>query len=135
MRLGACRVVALFLCKQASDGVVRANHLYLAPDGDDASADGTEGAPFGTVAACASAAGDGGTCYVRGGRYRATEEVLVGLRSVTIEAAPGEVPIFDGTLPIEAAWEEVSDGIYRAAVTNAATVAHAAGATGACESW
>lgn len=106
------RAFCLFLpLKHASGGVA-----YVSPNGDDSSADNTMAMPYRSLSACAAAAGTGGTCIVMGGRYHAVEEVLTGLRGVTIAAAAGETPIFDGTLPLIAAWEPLGDGTYRAAV-------------------
>ena len=103
----------LLLCIEHArgDGVA-----FLAPTGDDASADGTAAWPYKTLSACAAAAGTGGTCFVKGGRYHATEEVLTSLRGVTIAAAAGETPIFDGTLPVAADWTSLGDGLYKARV-------------------
>ena len=43
--------------------------VWMATDGSDAN-DGAYDRPLATLSTCAAAAGDGGVCWVRGGRYR-----------------------------------------------------------------
>lgn len=49
---------------------VCSREVYMAPGGSDATGDGTPLSPYLTVAACAAAAGSGGTCFAKGGRCK-----------------------------------------------------------------
>lgn len=67
--------------------------IWMAPDADEAAADGSEAKPFGSFKAAAEAAGDGGTIYLKKGDYQLNS---FGLKSpehwLTITAAPGLSP-------------------------------------------
>ena len=73
--------------------------LRVAPSGVDDQADGSEDRPFGTLAAATAAAGPGDRIEVADGTYPVTPAVVT-QPGVTIAAAPGATPVFDGSLPV-----------------------------------
>eukprot|EP01063_Lacrimia_lanifica_P018996 TRINITY_DN259_c1_g1_i1.p1 TRINITY_DN259_c1_g1~~TRINITY_DN259_c1_g1_i1.p1 ORF type:complete len:1286 (+),score=248.43 TRINITY_DN259_c1_g1_i1:26-3883(+) len=107
---------APLLCASTAFGAV----FYVAPGGDDAG-DGSEGAPFQTVDACAAALRavapeEERRCVMRGGVYKLTNAALFdGLYGtadsrVVLEGAAGEEVVFDGTIDLDAAtWTQSAD--------------------------
>jgi hypothetical protein len=93
------RILALASC--ACSAV--AGDLFVATGGDDATADGSMGLPFASLAAACSAAAPGDVVQVRGGTYQfAAEERLrpVGTVDAPIRIQPyeGESVVLDGSL-------------------------------------
>ncbi|MCA9967097.1 MAG: right-handed parallel beta-helix repeat-containing protein [Anaerolineales bacterium] len=78
--------------------------LFVALDGSDDSGDGSAERPFRTLTHAAPLAPPGSTIYLRGGVYHEQtvfSAVGTAVNPITIQPAPGETVIFDGTgLPI-----------------------------------
>lgn len=74
--------------------------IYIAPDGDDATGDGSMGAPFFTLVRAWGELAPGRTLYLRGGTYAYAEQQYLQLRDGTPDAMirvlayPGEQPTF-----------------------------------------
>lgn len=64
------------------------NVAWVAPDGNDASGNGTEGAPFATFKRAYGAVSDGGTVVAKSGVYR-EPHFFVSKNNITFQAAPG----------------------------------------------
>ncbi len=81
-----------------------ATEFYMAPSGSDITGNGSIGNPWGTLEAAQNGISAGDTLYARGGTYtditpqnfRWTTSGSEGA-PITIQAYPGETPIFDGT--------------------------------------
>lgn len=73
---------------------------FLAPNGSDSAA-GTERAPLRTLARAVKKAQPGESIIVRGGIYPISDSqyTAVDRNGVSILAYPGEVPVFDGSVP------------------------------------
>ena len=74
--VSACHLVGRSLCACAAcyacfACALTARGLAQAPQGteDDASGDGSSSNPYQSLSKCVDAAGDHGTCYLKGGRY------------------------------------------------------------------
>ncbi len=80
--------------------------LLVTTWGDDGTADGSAGHPFGTIGAAVRAAVPGGTVYVDGGTYR--ETVVVARTSVSLRAVPGTAPVISGA-DVVTNWTEAED--------------------------
>ncbi len=71
--------------------------VYMSPTGSDALGNGTLASPYLTLSKSFAALPTGGTIYCRGGTYyQGAENNIGGKTNVTIQAYPGETPIFDG---------------------------------------
>lgn len=77
----------------------QARVLHVAPSGVDGQADGSQGSPFGSLAAAAATADAGDRIEVAEGNYPVTPAV-VSQPGVTIAAAAGAQPVFDGSVPV-----------------------------------
>lgn len=87
------------------------NVVYVSPTGDD-QGDGSEQAPFQTLAKAVSVMQAGDTCYLRGGVYR---EVLKPKSNTTLLAYPGEQPVVSACDPL-ADWEYLGNQLYAASM-------------------
>jgi hypothetical protein len=102
--LAATAVAATFiLC----GGPASAELLWVAADTGEEGA-GTVEQPFSSIRTCLENARPGDTCQLRAGRYHEIVR-LNGLRGqtgkpITLAAAPGEVVVLDGTLPLAGPW-------------------------------
>ena len=81
--------------------------LWVSTIGNDANA-GTPAAPLRSVATAIARLTTGGTVVVRGGTYFEGGLNIPRGRDIDIVAAPGEIPVFDGSQAVTAAWS--SDG-------------------------
>jgi len=92
--------------------------LYVSPGGDDANP-GTGARPLRTIARAAEIIKAGGTCLVRGGRYRETVRLTrsgTKAKPIRFLAAPGETVILDGTEPVAGKWQKHKGKIYKTVV-------------------
>lgn len=72
--------------------------VFVAPNGSDAG-DGSASAPFKTLPRAVAAAAAGDVVVVRGGTYPISGNQVTIAKKVTLIAYPGEVPVFDGSVP------------------------------------
>lgn len=80
----------------AGGGGTAVRTLYVSPDGSDAN-NGSPGAPLRTPQVAVDRLGaGGGTVRFAGGRYARQRVLLRNRDHVTLEAAPGAVPVLDG---------------------------------------
>lgn len=101
--------------------------VYIAPNGDDISGDGSLENPFGTLGKARDFIKENNisgnvTVYLRGGIYTVTKTVTFDEShsaasgcTVTYAAYPGEVPIISGGVSVSG-WTEESDGVYKAKI-------------------
>lgn len=91
---------------------------HVSTSGNDANP-GTAKLPFRTVTKAVASLGDGGTCIVHQGSYRATAAVTDYKKDapLIIKAAPGERVVFDGREPVTGPWTRHNGNIYRAGVS------------------
>lgn len=102
------------LQQRASEGV----SYFVSPDGNDAN-EGTQASPFKTIQKCASVAGPGMTCYIKGGTYRETvTPQYSGLsdQPVTLKSYNNEKVLLSGADLIPASWTLDSGSIYKTTV-------------------
>jgi hypothetical protein len=92
---------------------------YVAPNGSDATGDGSLGRPFATLARAHAASAAGDSIVVRGGTYR--EGGVAVTKSVTISAYPGEIPVFDGAQAVASGWTADGGARYIAYAPRPAT--------------
>jgi hypothetical protein len=85
---------------------IPAGALFVAPGG---SGNGSQGAPFGTIAAAVRAAPSGGTIVLRGGLYR--EDVGGVGKPLTFQAYPHERPVLTGT-DVVGGWAQSGSAWY-----------------------
>ncbi len=78
---------------------IPAGAVFVATTGSDANGDGSQAAPFATLARALKAAPYGGTVVLRGGTYHADTLVMPSVK-VTVQAYPGEAVWFDGSVPV-----------------------------------
>lgn len=120
------RLLSLLSCCLACSTAL-AGDYFVATDGSDAEP-GTQERPFATIARARDAVRgmiERGltkdiTVVIRGGNYRVTEPIVLGLKdsateehSITYKAAPGEKPVISGGRVIRG-WTVGDDGIWRA---------------------
>jgi hypothetical protein len=92
--------------------------LYVSPKGDDANP-GTRAKPLRSISRAAEIIKAGGTCLVRGGRYRETVRLTKSgtkAKPMRFLAAPGETVILDGTEPVAGEWQKHKGKIYKTTV-------------------
>ena len=82
---------------------LQAASIYLAPNGDDATGDGSMAKPYASLSKAVSVAKPGQTIYARGGTYRPTEPVDITTdgaagQPITLTNYGGERPVFDASL-------------------------------------
>ncbi|MDO5285313.1 MAG: right-handed parallel beta-helix repeat-containing protein [Actinomycetia bacterium] len=83
--------------------------ITVSPQGSDASGQGSDAAPYATIAKALQVAGDGDTIQLKSGTYREGE--LIAPRSVKIVEAPGATAVLDGSEVIDA-WKANGDGTW-----------------------
>ena len=74
-----------------------ADGIYVSPDGNDATADGSIGAPYKSINTALAAAPPGSTIILRSGTYTEGVNVRVREPNITIKSAKGEWAIIDLT--------------------------------------
>ena len=72
---------------------------FVATTGSDATGDGSQAAPFATLARALKATPSGGTVVMRGGVYHSYTLVVPSVK-VTVQSYPGEAVWFDGSVPV-----------------------------------
>ena len=82
---------------RACSGDDPANGIYVSPDGNDSTADGTVGRPYKRINAALAAARPGDTVILRGGTYREGINVRVRQPNITIKSRNGEWAVIDLT--------------------------------------
>ena len=87
-----------------------ANGIYVSPDGNDATANGTIDSPYASINAALGAAQAGDTVVLRAGTYREGTSVRVRLPNITIKSRQGEWAIIDLTTFDSGADDE--SGVY-----------------------
>jgi hypothetical protein len=76
---------------------------YVAPTGSDVNGDGAVQAPYATLKKAVQSSSSGDTIVLRGGTYPITANaVRITQANLTVIAYPGELPIFDGSIPAPA---------------------------------
>ena len=86
------------------------NGIYVSPDGNDAAATGSAGAPYKSINAALADAVPGDTIVLRGGVYREGVNVRVRMPDITIKSAKGEWAVIDLTSYDPGAEED--SGVY-----------------------
>ena len=74
-----------------------ANGIYVSPNGNDNSADGSKDRPYKSINAALGKADPGATIILRGGTYREGRDVRVSKSNITIKSAKGEWAVIDLT--------------------------------------
>jgi hypothetical protein len=75
---------------------------YVAPNGNDATGNGSVGTPFATLAKAISVVAPGDSVVLRGGTYRGQASIVVPANKVLkIIAYPGEIPVFNGARTVD----------------------------------
>ena len=72
-----------------------ANGIYVAPDGNDATATGSIGSPYKSINAALAAAQPGATVILRGGTYHEGTEVRPRIPNVTVKSRRGEWAVIE----------------------------------------
>ncbi|HVU34687.1 MAG TPA: right-handed parallel beta-helix repeat-containing protein [Opitutaceae bacterium] len=99
----------------------RAANYYVGPTGDDQAAGTSPAAAFHTIARAVAAAQPGDTCWLAGGIYR---EAVSLTRSgtpgkpITLAAMPGQVPVLEGTDPVDGRWQRSANGVWQVTVAD-----------------
>ena len=95
---------------RANDADDPEDGIYVSPDGNNATADGSIDAPYKSINAALAAASPGGTVILRGGTYRegAATEVRIRQPNITIKSKKGEWAHID--LPFPANIKDQNDG-------------------------
>jgi len=87
--------------------------IFVSATGNDATGNGSQTAPYKTLASAISAAKSGDHIILRGGVYPIEQRrIILVNKPVTIMAYPNELPIFDGTKPAPAAVKADGDLRY-----------------------
>ena len=87
-----------------------ATGIYVSPDGNDATANGSIGAPYKSINTALATAKSGSTIILRGGTYREGRNVRVREPNITIKSKKGEWAVIDLTTYNPGANED--SGIY-----------------------
>jgi len=74
-----------------------ANGIYVSPNGNDNSANGSKEAPYKSINTALAAAQPGATIILRGGTYQERRDVRVTKSNITIKSAKGEWAVIDLT--------------------------------------
>jgi hypothetical protein len=84
---------------------------YVSTTGNDATGNGTVGAPYATISRAVTAASSGDNIVIRGGTYRPGYQSLSSSKTLKFIAYPGEIPVFNGARAVTGGW--VTEGSYR----------------------
>lgn len=89
----------------AAPAPVSGSTYHVSPTGDDAAGDGSEGNPWQSLARADADAAPGDTVLIHGGTYPGGQTISVSSGSagggyILYRAAPGEIPVFDGSDPV-----------------------------------